>query len=254
MQILKISYHKGISSDAIRSLAKPGCLPRLEELSINSIDISPAEKEQTTGARPSEEAIVAVLDTHQSSLKQISVGGMDLLLSNTFAQACLRLHQLEYLGCMRFAPGTSLELLERLYHHHHQLCIGLFNITLGSSGTKQMCSACLLVKGTIITHDSQGCPETAGLDLEQAENKLRLRAEQGGCCSQCFLHRPLCQCFSQRNEKGQPCQLGFKIRPLVIFLAARNPGSWDRVGEDGDPAYWRLILRFLLLFMKADRF
>jgi hypothetical protein len=101
IESFEIAPDAGVRCGDIRVLAQPGCLPRLRQLTIAYIDVTPAEDESTSKERcceEMEEAVTAVLDTHQTSLELISFGGDECGVGGTLAQARLGLHRANSLG------------------------------------------------------------------------------------------------------------------------------------------------------------
>jgi hypothetical protein len=229
-----------LRKDDLQVLASPGCLPHLRELELGSFE---AEEKKADQAHPCEKAAVAVLKSHQSTLEHISIHGRDLLLGNPFVQACLRMDRLRSFEYLEFSPKTSLTLFESLYHKHVQLGCRLLQAAVGRLGSRDPCSACLLINGDVdTTHEVYQCPEAAGINLTRTERQEWYEAEVHGYCSRCFL--PISLHGREQHRSSRYCNWETTTEPLIGLLAAQNP-AWNVVGEDGEPAYWRPILRAL---------
>ena len=124
--------------------------------------------ESDAAAHLHEEAVVAVLQLHQMTLEAVSFDGPGFLLGDAFVQACLRQQRLCSVGDTRFAPETSLSLLEDLYRHHEGLGASLLRHALLDLHSHSVRGACMFINGDIVgAHIIQKCPNAMGVDFKK---------------------------------------------------------------------------------------
>lgn len=172
IEVLHFSTAYGLSRADLRVLAHPECLPHLRELSIGRFDYERTDMQRVAKAHPCEKMIVAVLQSHKTTLESISLEGEDLLLGDAFVQACVELPQLHSIDRVDFAAETSLRLLECLFHKHDWLGTDLVQTAILRLSMRRVCAACLSVNGDIVrTHRIHECPEAASINFQEAETK-----------------------------------------------------------------------------------
>jgi hypothetical protein len=245
-KINSVSSALYIDAEKLRMLANHTCMPRLKELSITR-HFNNTQNHLFT-IHPEEDAFIAVLATHKSTLELVKIKDPDEnLLGTAFAQACLRLPKLRSIDVV-FSPETNLSVLESLYDKHPQIGLNMLQVALDRLCMPGVCVVCLAVNDDLDPfnmHSFEECPDALSVSLKLEERLQWPEAERHGFCPDCFLPRPSCQRFAQRHgpEAIRPPEQ--VIEPLLRLNAAMQNPEWDAINAAGEPAYWRPLIRFL---------